>query len=246
MRSDENPFLRKLDKLVELSEAEKAFLRSLQVKPMKVERGREILREGENGNVSYILQSGWSCSYKSLANGERQVIAFPIAGDWVGLRSLFLETSDHTFKAVTDMEVTRVDMPGMQRMLSEFPLLGTVVLLIVAREEALLIEHLASIGRRSAIERTAHYILELFDRLRVVGLSHIENFHCPLTQAHLGDALGLSSVHVNRVLHELRTRNLVTMRNHNVSIHDVGALRELATYHVVASVRLSLRQRTSF
>jgi len=223
----------KLSSFMKLTDDERVCLAELQSAPIKVPRGRELLHQGEKGQVAYLLQSGWGCSYKTLTDGGRQVITFPIAGDWVGLRSVLLRTSDHTFAALTDAVVSRVELPRMLTLFNEFPRLGTAVLWATSRDEAITVEHLASIGRRTAIERTAHFFLELWDRLRLVGLAGETEFDCPLNQYELADALGLSSIHVNRVLRELREVKLLTFSSRTVTFLDMPACRLLAGYETM-------------
>ena len=118
----------------------------------------------------------------------------------------------------------------MMEIFNEFPRLGAAILWATSRDEAMVVEHLVSIGRRTAIERTAHFFLELYERLRLVGLSSPTEFHCPLSQYVLADALGLSAIHVNRVLRQLRERELLTFRDHTVTVHNIADLKNLAGY----------------
>ena len=115
-------------------------------------------------------------------------------------------------------------------LLTEFPYLASAFLWATSRDEAVTVEHLASIGRRTAIERTAHFFLELHERLTLVGLADGTEFECPLTQSDLGDALGLSSIHINRVLRKLREIQMLTFHDHKVLIHDRARLMALAGY----------------
>lgn len=232
---------KKLSNFVRLTKRELECVAELQSAPVQVERGRELLRQGEQGHIAYILQSGWGCSFKILVDGGRQVITFPVPGDIVGLRSLLLRTSDHSFSAITDAVVSRVDVPRMLRLFNEFPHIGSAVLWATSRDEAITVEHLASIGRRTAIERTAHFFLELGSRLSLVGLADVSEFACPLTQYDLADALGLSAIHVNRVLRELREVKLLTFQDHKVTIHDRAALKELAGYEDIEEAALLVR-----
>ncbi len=116
------------------------------------------------------------------------------------------------------------------RCVTEFPRLGTALLWAASRDEAMVVEHLVSIGRRSAIERTAHFFMELAERLSMIGLGTTQEFECPLNQTVLGDALGLSAIHVNRVLRQLREEDLLSLRKGVVRIHDLAGLRKLAGY----------------
>jgi CRP-like cAMP-binding protein len=114
----------------------------------------------------------------------------------------------------------------------------------MSRDEATTVDHLASIGRRSAIERTAHFFLELDARLQLVGLGEGTEFACPLTQHDMADVLGLSAIHVNRVLRSLRDNKLLTIQDQVVTIHDRAALKALAGYEDVEEVAIVVRDDT--
>jgi CRP-like cAMP-binding protein len=221
---------RKLNSFVQLSSAELSCLADLQSAPVRVKRGKELVHEGQTGHKAYILQAGWACSFKLLPDGGRQIIGFPVPGDCIGLRSVLLRTSDHSFSALTDASVSSVEAPRMLQLFSDFPRLAAAILWATSRDEAMIVEHLVSIGRRTAIERTAHFILELSERLRLVGLATETEFPCPLNQYVLADALGLTAIHVNRVLRQLREKRLLTLKRGTVVIHDGAALAQLAGF----------------
>lgn len=221
---------RKLNTFLPLSPDELKCLAEVQFPAVKVKRGSQLVHEGQTGHKAFVLQAGWACSYKDLPSGGRQIISFPIAGDCVGLRSVLLRTADHSFEALTDAVVSPVDASRMLQIFSEFPRLGAAVLWAASRDEAMVVEHLVSIGRRSAIERTAHFFMELAERLSLVGLATETEFKCPLSQYVLADALGLSAIHVNRVLRQLREQDLLTVRRGTVRIHDLNRLRTLAGF----------------
>jgi CRP-like cAMP-binding protein len=225
-----NLLARKMSTFVQLSKNELACLQALQSSPIHLKRGREIVYEGQTGQSAYILAVGWACSFKSLPDGGRQIIAFPIAGDVVGLRSLLLRASDHSFSALTDATIFRVETAKMKELFVERPRLAAAILWATSRDEAMVVEHLVNIGRRSPVERTAHFFLELYDRLLLVGLAADDEFACPLNQYVLADALGLSTIHVNRVLRQLRERGLMTFQAHMVVLHNWGELKALAGY----------------
>jgi CRP-like cAMP-binding protein len=221
---------KKLNTFVALSRDELKYLADLQSKPVKVKRGQQLTHEGQIGHKAFLLQAGWACSYKVLPNGGRQIISFPIAGDIVGLRSVLLRTADHSFSALTEAAVNPLERPHIERCITEFPRLGAALLWAASRDEAMVVEHLVSIGRRSAIERTAHFFMELAERLHLIGLGTGTEFKCPLSQFVLADALGLTAIHVNRVLRELREENLLTVRRGTVKIHDLARLRKLSGF----------------
>jgi CRP-like cAMP-binding protein len=222
---------KKLNTFLPLTRRELKALAEIQSAPLTVKRGKQLTQEGQTGHKAFVLQTGWACSYKDLPNGNRQIISFPIAGDCVGLRSVLLRTADHSFAALTDAVVSPVESTHIIQCVNEFPRLGTALLWAASRDEAMVVEHLVSIGRRSAIERTAHFFMELAERLSLVGLATEAEFKCPLGQFVLGDALGLTAIHVNRVLRQLRERDLLTLQKGNVKIHDLKGLRKLAGFH---------------
>ncbi len=227
------PLTQKLSTFVRLTPEEHARLSELQTAPFHVEKGRQLLHQGEQDHAAYILHAGWGCCFKILQDGGRQVITFPVPGDCIGLRSILLRTSDHSFSAITDAIVSRIEVPAMLRVFTDFPRVGSAILWSTSRDEAITVEHLASIGRRTAIERTAHLFLELCERLQIVGLASPTEFECPLNQYELADALGLSAIHINRVLRELREINLMTFQDHNVIFQDREGLKALAGYEEI-------------
>ena len=148
--------------------------------------------------------SGWVCSYKMQPDGTRQIVDFQVPGDFLGLRSVLLRTSDHSFEPIVTIEAAEVLKSDLLAAFAQTPRLAMAILWAVSRDEAMVVEHLVGIGRREADARMAHFLLELGSRLALVGIGGKEGYECPLTQYHLADTLGLSAVHVNRVLRQLR------------------------------------------
>ena len=221
---------KKLSTFLQLSPQELKCLAEMQSVQLKVKRGKQLTLEGQTGHKAFVLQAGWACSYKDLANGKRQIISFPIAGDCVGLRSVLLRTADHSFSALTNAVVSPVEGSHILKCITEFPRLGAALLWAASRDEAMVVEHLVNVGRRSALERTAHFFMELAERLNLVGLATEAEFKCPLSQFVLADALGLTAIHINRVLRQLRERDVLTLQKGTVKIHDLHGLRELAGF----------------
>lgn len=191
---------------------------------------RDIVYEGQTNQSCYIVASGWACSYKLLPGGTRQIVDFQIPGDFLGLRSVLFRTADHNIEPVTQVEASEVLAIDLLDAFSQTPRLATAVLWAASRDEAMVVEHLVGIGRRDAKERTAHFLLELGARLKLVGLGSTAGFDCPLSQYLLADALGLTAIHVNRVLRELRESGLVTFQQGKVEIHDFNGLVALADF----------------
>lgn len=225
-----SPLALKLSAFVALSANEMTVLDGLHTRRRSFQSGRDIVQQGQSGNAAYIVASGWVSSYKLLPNGTRQIVDFQIPGDFLGLRSVLLRTSDHCVEPVTDGEASEVMASELIEAFTETPRLAAAVLWAASRDEAMVVEHLIDIGRRNAAERVAHFLLELHSRLNLVGMGSASGYDCPLAQHHLADALGLSAIHVNRVLRQLREKGLVTFRNGRVDFHDMDRARAFADF----------------
>lgn len=227
------PLSRKLSAFVALSENELNLLDQMHKRRRKFVAGRDLLYQGQSDGAAYILASGWAASYKILADGSRQIVDFQIAGDFLGLRSLLLHRSDHAIEPLTDIEVSEVSAADLLDVFSKNLRLATAILWAASRDEAMVVEHLVDLGRRSAVQRIGHFLLELGARLNLVGLGDKYGYSCPLTQYHLADVSGLTAVHVNRVLRTLREDGLVTFRDGLVIFNDYDKLAALVDFDPV-------------
>ena len=230
MATHSSALVQKVTRFLPLQPGELTSLAGLEAHHRPISAQTEIVHEGQRGHQAFILQEGWASAYKLLPDGGRQVINFSVPGDIMGLRSVLLRTSDHSFAAVTDIVVAEVTGQQMLETFERVPRLAAAILWTASRDEAMVVEHLVNIGRRSALVRTAHLLLELGLRLQLVGLGTESDFACPLNQYLLADALGLTAIHVNRVLRQLRERGLVTFRDGRVVFHDLAGLRALAEF----------------
>ena len=230
MEIADSPLARKLGSFVRLTNAELAALDELHNRRRRYVAERDVIYEGQRDQSAYVLAKGWVASYKLLPDGTRQIVDFQIPGDFLGLRSVLLRTSDHNVEPVTRIEASEIPKVDLIEAFNQTPRLATAVLWAASRDEAMVVEHLINLGRRSGEERMAHFLLELGTRLKLVGMADRTGFDCPLTQYHLADALGLSAVHVNRVLRQLRDQGLVTFRKGRVSFDDFDGLVTLAEF----------------
>lgn len=221
---------RKLSTFVCLSDADLATLARFDRRNRSFQPGHEMMHEGQVNASAFILAEGWACSYKLLPDGGRQIVDFQVPGDFLGLRSILFRTADHNIEAVTRIEASEVHKSDLLDAFSGAPRLAIGILWAASRDEAMVVEHLVNLGRRSAEERTAHFLLELGARLNLVGMGDRTGFDCPLTQYRLADALGLTAVHINRVLRHLREDGLVTFQNGRVVFDDFARLVEIAQF----------------
>ncbi|WP_299603517.1 Crp/Fnr family transcriptional regulator [uncultured Tateyamaria sp.] len=225
-----SPLTRKLSAFVALSKAELDVLERLHQRRRSFVAGRDMVHQGQSDQAAYILSEGWVCSYKLQPDGTRQIVDFQVPGDFLGLRSVLLRTSDHSFEPIVDIMAAEVLKSDLLDAFAQTPRLATAILWAASRDEAMVVEHLVGIGRRDADARMAHFLLELGSRLALVDMGSREGYDCPLTQYHLADVLGLSAIHVNRVLRQLRERGLVIFRDGRVSFEDRAGLVELAEF----------------
>ena len=225
-----SPLARKLGAYVTLSEPELAVLANLHGQRKNYSAGRDIVHQGQADQSAYVLAEGWVCSYRLLPGGGRQIVDFQIPGDFLGLRTILYKSAGQSIEPLTKVQASVVSGVDLMDVFARNPRLGTAVLWAASRDDAMVVEHLVGIGRRNALERTAHLLLELGARLTLVGLGSKAGYDCPLSQYLLADALGLSAVHVNRVLRELREDGLLTFRNGRVDLNDFNGLVTLADF----------------
>jgi CRP-like cAMP-binding protein len=221
---------RKLTQFIELSPDELSCLDRLQVHNRTFDRRVNLRSEGESGQPCFVLQDGWACCFKLLLNGRRQIINFAIPGDFLGLRSVLFRVSDHSVASITPVRVSSFSGHELFEIIDRFPRVAAAILWALSCEEAIVVEHLVNIGRRNALERVAHFLIEFGERLQVIGLATDQGYECPFTQEDLADALGLSAIHINRILRQLREQQLLTLSHGSLQIHDLPGLAAVAQF----------------
>jgi CRP-like cAMP-binding protein len=222
-----SPLVKKLEAFFPLSEPELLVLKSLPMRRKTIDPGQNVIDDAQLGRTAFVLEQGWVCSHKLLPGGKRKTIDFQIPGDLIGLRSALFRIPDHRYEALTRIELAEVGAEDLIDAFDKTPRLATAVLLAASRSEATVVEHISSIRRRSPLERTAHFLLQLYERLRLVGLSNPDGYDCPVPNHVLADALEITVAHFIRVLGELQDRGLLRIRDSKVIFDDwmgAGAL----------------------
>ena len=225
-----NAFIGRLTQLVPLTAEEVAILSELQANPRVVQRHRDIITEGRSYGSIFIVMEGNAIRYRILHDGRRQIVNIVLPGDIVGALGYFMESSLYSTKALTEVVVATIPFARLNQLNETHPRLLTKIFWWFSCESTIYAEHLVDLGRRSALERVAHFLLELLTRLQFVGLADENSFKIPLTQELIADALGLSIPHVNRVLRRLREDQLVVVEDQRVTVKDIEALSELADF----------------
>ncbi len=223
--------LKKLRCRDDISPEEEAAIREAISDVQNVPSDRTIIKPDVDMSTSTLLLDGIMCRYKDLSEGQRQITELHVAGDFVDLHSFTLKRLDHSVMAMTPCRVAVVPHERLQRLTEQFPHLARVYWFATNLDAAIHREWAVSLGRRSAIARIAHLLCELFVRLQIVELTNKNSYDFPLTQTELAECLGLTPVHVNRMLQELRGRELITIEGRRVTLLDRDALEALAEFN---------------
>lgn len=192
--------------------------------------GQDIVREHEVKTESSLIVSGWACRYSDLPDGRRQILALHVPGDFVDLHSYQLKVMDHSVRALTACRVATVPHDALTHITEHFPHLTRQLWLVTLVDAAVMRQWMLGLGQRSALENMAHLLCEMYHRLRAVGLINGTAFTLPMNQIELSETLGLSPVHTNRVLQELRAQNLLVLRGQAAELPDLAALEALAGF----------------
>ncbi|ODT64941.1 MAG: hypothetical protein ABS75_33570 [Pelagibacterium sp. SCN 63-23] len=214
------PFFAKLGLRDELGPHELAALAAAAGEHLRFKPGDDIVREGDRPGTSILLTEGFACRYRLQDNGNRQIVAINLPGDFVDLHSFLLKEMDHSVGVLTECTAIAFPHSNLVRLTEQFPHLTRLLWLLTLIEGSSHREWLAGFGLLSAPQRTAHLLCEIYVRLEAIGLASGHSFAFPLTQTALADAVGISAVHVNRVLQELRQARLIDWARGIVTIHD--------------------------
>lgn len=221
---------RKLAEYVPLTPAEQRIVRDLAPQTRHVRRREDLVIEGNQPRAVFLVTEGILMRYRILRDGRRQVVSLIVPGDFAGVPGCFFKGALYSIKAVTHAIVAVIPIQDLYGLFATHPRVAAKIFWSFACDAAIYAEHLVVVGRRSALERVAHFLLELLTRLQVVGLADHGSFRLPISQETIGDALGLSQAYVNRVVRQLSDDGLVTFSEHKVTIHDVEALSTLADF----------------
>lgn len=225
-----NAFVRKLDGLEALDAADREFLVGLMNVSHRVSADEDLIRVGDNPANVHVILEGFAVRYKLTAQGKRQIFAYLIPGDCCDLQVALLGRMDHSIGTITPCRIVELSPSTVHEITRTRPAVTRALWLASLVDEATLREWLLNLGQRSAQKRIAHLFCELHTRLKAVGLTADGSFELPLTQTELGDTMGLSTVHVNRSLKDLREANLVLMKPDQIFIPDVSRLAAYAGF----------------
>ena len=226
-----NAFVRKLRRFAELDDADVAALVRLVSHPVERDRGSDLIHEGERPVAMQVLLQGWACRYKALPDGARQIVGLLLPGDACNPHVTLLETMDHSIGIVSDARVAAIAPQDIEKMLARHEAVTTALRCASLVDESILREWLTNASRRDAHARIGHLICELWYRLNAIGQVDEHNeFDFPLTQEQVGDALGLTPVHVNRMVKRLREDGLIDIRSRRLSVLKPAKLATISDF----------------
>jgi CRP-like cAMP-binding protein len=225
------PLIAKLATVADIGEADLSQLLALCVDERMIPAKRNILLEGDRPDHVHVILEGWAARYKTLEEGSRQIVAFLIPGDFCDLHVSILGHMDHSIVALTRCRVAYIASADLDQITSRQSGLTKALWWATLVDEGVLREWILNVGRRNAFERIGHLLCEMHARMKMVGLVRGDRLALPLTQDEIGDATGLTAVHVNRTLQRLRSEGLIEVASGMLYLPDVDRLREATGFN---------------
>ena len=227
-----NPLQYHLESYARLSREDRELLREVANKNIReVSPRRDIIREGEKPLAVNLILEGWACRYKQLRDGRRQVVSFFVPGDLCDANVFILKEMDHSIGAITNVRYAQISPTDFESLMTQSPRMTLALWWHELVNASVQREWTTNVGQRVAGERLGHLFCEMFVRLRAVGMTNGNSCPWPLTQYDLADATGLTAVHVNRTLQELRRQELIVLENKKLTIPDLGTLMRVSFFN---------------
>jgi CRP-like cAMP-binding protein len=233
-RSENNilaPMLHNLQQRRSLDSKDQEALLALPYRVIQFRPQEYIVREGDKPQNGCLILSGFAFRHKIAGNGGRQIFSIHMKGDLADLQNSLLGTADHNLQALTHVEVALIPVEAIREIAFERPAVGQAMWLETLVEASIFREWTLNVGRRDARTRAAHMLCEFALRLELAGLSERDNYELPMTQEQLADAVGLTSVHVNRVLKQLGEEGLISRERRSIVIEDWTRMREAGDFN---------------
>jgi CRP-like cAMP-binding protein len=221
----------KLQAFTRLSAEDVAALQGLSRNVRTIEARHDLVREGEAPQHVHLMLKGWARRHKSLPDGKRQILGFLVPGDFCDLDADVIKEMDHSIGAITAVKAALIGREQIDALTAQHPRVRHALRWSDLVEHATEREWLLNLGQRSAYSRIAHLIVELFLRLKTVGLTEDHSCDFPLTQHDIADATGLTPVHVNRMLQELRADGLIELERKRLHVPDLDIVKVVAMFN---------------
>ncbi|MPS48768.1 Crp/Fnr family transcriptional regulator [Methylobacillus sp.] len=207
-----------------------AFINTFKLRQLNMPAGKTVVKEGASSPQLYTLLDGWAYRYRTLKNGNRQILNFLLPGDLIGLQQNLLENSGSSVQSLTPISLCELDKSKLWSLYQHHPALAYDITWLCAQEEQIVDENLINVGMRNGMEKIAMLLLHLYKRYKSIYPATSKTIPFPLTQQEIADALGLSLAHTNKTLHKLEKLGLHHLRNNLLTIYDEKMLASLADY----------------
>jgi CRP-like cAMP-binding protein len=237
-RSLRHPFFVRLHSYMALSGDDVDSLWQLVEAELTVDRKRDLVVDGYEYRKLCFVETGFAARYKLLRNGKRQIVNLILPGDVIGLPGGFLEKARYSVLALTDLKIQVCSIADYVHLCYQRPQFGLILSWLAIHEAIVCAEHAINTGRRTPTERLAHFLMEMYSRLSMVGLAAESSFDMPLSQEVMSDALGLSVPHLNRTLAKLRADGLIKVSNRHVVLTDIAALEMIGHFQPLNLTRV--------
>ena len=221
----------KLDAFTKLSTDDRAALAEISRNYRYIDARRDLISEGDKPRFVHLVLEGWACRYKTLPDGKRQIVSLFVPGDFCDVNVYILKQMDHSIGAITRVKVAMITPEEMNALTAENPRFTQALWWHELVAAAVQREWTVNIGQRSAYERLGRLLIELYLRLKAVGRANDGRCDFPLTQTDLADAMGLTSVHVNRTLQELRRDGMIELERKQLRILDLERLMDATMFN---------------
>ena len=228
--SQDSPLIRKIESVFTLTDDERQALETLPMQLAVIKENQDIVREGDCPTRSFVILSGFTCTYKVSQDGKRQIMTFDIAGDMPDLQSLHLRMLDSSISSLSTCRVGFITHEDLRDLCDRYPRITAAFWRETLIEAAIFREWLLNVGQRQAYSRVAHLFCEMLVRLKAVGLAEDHACDLPITQVELADAFGLTAVHVNRILKQMRADGLIEIKGTRLIIPDWDRLKEAGQF----------------
>jgi CRP-like cAMP-binding protein len=222
--------LRRLDTVSGLDEADIAAIRALPIVVRLWEAGRAIVSDGDRPTDCCLIIEGFCVRSKTTVSGHRQILSIHITGDIPDLQSLHLHRMDHDLITLVPSTLGFISHTSLRALTRARPNVAAVLWRDTLIDAAIFREWLVNVGQRPATGRLAHFVLELHRRLAVIGRARGDTFEMPLTQEQVGEALGITPVHANRIIKQLRDERIVDISRGRVTVLDETKLEKLGQF----------------
>jgi CRP-like cAMP-binding protein len=226
----DTPLIRKLESIFNLTGDERQALENLPMQVVAIKADQDIVREGDRTSRSCLILRGFACTYKVTAQGKRQIVSFNLPGDIPDLQSLHLKILDNSIGTISPCSVGFISHEALRSLCTRYPRIASAFWRETLVDAAIFREWVMNVGRRETYNRMAHVLCELLVRLRAIGLTESYSCDLPITQSEFADALGVTNVHVNRVLQKLRADGLIELRGDRLNILDWNKLKQIGEF----------------